>query len=129
MAMQILTVVRATAPHLPTLAASLAPLLALANAGAAHLRYQNGAVIIEQGSFVGVDVPAVQAAVAAAPVDSPRLNAKAEIDQLPVYFRATLLLLLDQVNTLRTTPLAVLPAITEAQMWTAIKAKVDTLTP
>lgn len=129
MAIQTFNVPRASAPHLPSLAATLTPLLALAGAGSFHLGYQNGAVIIEQGSFAGVDQGAVQAAVAAALEDTPQLQSKAEIDALPIYLRAVILLLIDQLNTLRTTPLAVLPALTEAQAWTAIKNKIASLQP
>lgn len=127
MALQLLTVARVTPPHLATLATLLAPLLALASAGSFHLRYDSGAVVIEQGSFTGVNVAAVQAAVAAAPADSDVLNAKEIIDELPVWQRAFFLTLLDQINVLRTQPTTTFGAVTPAQAWTAVKAKIDTL--
>lgn len=127
MAMQALSVSRATAPHLATLAGTLTPLLALANAGAFHLSYQAGSVVIEQGSFTGVNVASVQAAVAAAPADSDVLNAKQTVDELPAWQRAFFLTLLDQINVLRTQPTTTFGAVTPAQAWGAVKAKIDTL--
>ena len=56
-----------TAHHL-SLVNALTPLLASANAGSFHLRQGGGKVIIQQASFSGVDLAAVQAAVDAAPV-------------------------------------------------------------
>jgi hypothetical protein len=127
MAMQLLSVPRATPPHLATLAASLTPLLSPANAGGFHLRYQGGAVVIEQADFTNVNTAAVQAAVAAAPADSDVLNAKETIDELPVWMRAFFLTLVDQINVLRTQPSTTFVAVTPAQAWSAVKAKIDTL--
>lgn len=125
MALQLLTVPRATAPHLPTLAATLTPLLAVANAGSFFVRYQNGNVLIEQGAFTGVDVPAVQAAVAAAPVTSAQLDAQADIDALPMIEKAIVLTIIDQLNVLRN--FHALAAITPAQAIAAVRTKAGTL--
>ena len=124
--MAVLTIARATIPDLPTLAATLAPLLA-PGAGAFALSYQGGAVVIDQAAFTGVDVPAVQSAIAAAPVMSAVVGSKRIIDELPVWQRAFFLVLLDQVNTLRTQPSTTFAAVTPAQAWTAVKNKIDTL--
>lgn len=125
--MMILTIPRATVPHGATLATMLAPLLAAANAGSFHVRYQGGAVQIEQESFAGVDQPAVAAAVAAAPVSTPSLEAQSTIDGWPPELKALFLLLVDQLNILRTQPTTVLAAITVSQAWAAVKAKAATL--
>jgi hypothetical protein len=127
MALQLLSVARVTPPHLATLGATLAPLLTVANAGGFYLRYQSGVVLIEQGAFTNVDTAAVQAAVAAAPADSDVLNAKETIDELPVWMRAFFLTLVDQINVLRTQPSTTFVAVTPAQAWSAVKAKIDTL--
>jgi len=129
MALQTRRIARAAAPDLAALQATLRPLLAVANAGSFTLTYQNGEVVIEQGAFTGVDMAAVTAAVAAAPDTTPYTEAKADVDRLPLVHKAIVLLLLDQLNTLRQNPVAVLPVITEAQVWTALKNKVDQLTP
>lgn len=120
-------VARGSAPYLPALAATLAPLLALANAGSFHLSYQNNAVYIEQGTFAGVDVAAVDAAVAGAPVWTQALEDKQFVDDLPKWHKAIVLTLLDQINTLRTQPATVFGAVTPAQAWAAVKAKYDSL--
>ena len=129
MAMQTRQVTRATAPDLHALNVTLQPLLAVANAGVFYLRYGDGVVVIEQASFTGVDMAAVSAAVAAAPVATPYTQAKADVDTLPLVQKAIVLLLLDQINQLRQNPTTVLPAITEQQMWNAIRNRVDSLTP
>jgi hypothetical protein len=125
--MEILSIARATEPHLATLAVTLAPLLAVAGAGSFYLRYQNGVVIIEQGSFVGVNQTSVANAVAAAPVRTAALDDKDTIDAMPLWLKAGFLVALDQINTLRTQPTTVFTAVTAAQFMTAAKNKRDTL--
>ena len=128
MALAIRSVTRATQPHLPTLAGSLAPLLAVANCGSFGLRYETGRVVIEQGSFSGCDLTAIDAAVAAAPTTSAYLDAKNDIDNnVPLWARGWFLALLDQINVLRTQPSTTFSAITVNQAITAVKAKIDTL--
>lgn len=125
--MEARTYARATAPHLGSLASTLAPLLAVANAGSFHLRHANSAVIVEQGSFAGVDHAAVQNAVTAAPEHSDKLDAKAEADRMGLFERAAFLTLLDYVNEVRANPTALLATKTSAQFRSDIKAKVDSL--
>jgi hypothetical protein len=127
MALQALVIARVTQPHIPTLAGTLAPLLAVANAGSFTLRYGNGVVVIEQGSFTGVNQASVESAVAAAPEHSEALEDKRVIDDLPKWHKALFLTTLDQINVLRQTPLAVLSAITPSQAWNAVKTKYDSL--
>lgn len=120
-------VARVTPPHLPSLITTLTPLLAVAAAGSFYLRWQSGAVYIDQESFVGVDLAAVDAAVAAAPIWTQALEDKQIVDDLPKWHKAIVLTLLDQINTLRTQPATVFAAVTPAQAWAAVKAKYDTL--
>lgn len=102
MPMLIRRVARSTQPHLPTLAATLAPLLALGTpASSFHLRYESGDVVIEQDSFTGVDVEAVDAAVANAPEHSVILDAKAYLDAMPPELEAIFTALVKLINTER----------------------------
>lgn len=125
MALVIRSVSRATQPHLPSLAATLAPLLAVANAGSFHLSYQSARVLIEQGSFAGCDLTAIDAAVAAAPVQSDLLDVKAAVDALPTIQKAILLSIIDAINVERAQHGRA--AITPAMALASIKAKADSL--
>lgn len=127
MALQSMTIARATAPHIPTLATTLTPLLAVANAGSFFLRYQVGTVIIEQGSFANVDAAAVQAAIAAAPAATTQLDAQVAIDALPIIEKAIVLAIIDQLNVIRAALPVPLGAITPAQAMAAVRAKAGTL--
>ena len=127
MALSVLSVPRASAPHLPSLSEALAPILAAANAGSFFVRYQGGNVIIEQASFSGVNLAAVDAAVAAAPEPTAALQAQFDVDAMPVWARAMALAIIDQLNVLRQNPAAVLPAITPAQAIAAIRNKAGSL--
>jgi hypothetical protein len=125
--MNILSIARATEPHLPSLAVTLAPLLNVAGAGSFWLCYQNGLVLIEQASFTGVNQTSVVTAVAAAPVRTAVLDDKDTIDAMPLWLKAAFLVALDQINILRTQPTTVFTAVTAAQFMTAVKNKRDTL--
>jgi hypothetical protein len=127
MAMLVRKVARASQPHLSTLADSLRPLLAVANAGSFHLRYETGAVVIEQNSFTGCDLQAIDAAVASAPAHTEALAAKATIDAWPKDLKAFARRVVIEINRLRQNPTTVFPAFTEAQVYDAIKSDVDTL--
>jgi hypothetical protein len=128
MAMELRTFTRTgNAPDLVTLGTALAPLLAVANAGSFHLRVAGASVVIEQGSFAGVDLAAVQNAINAAPDDTDRNRAKDLIDAWPIELKALLLVLIDELNRLRTQPTTAFGAITPAQAIAAVKAKADTL--
>lgn len=125
MAMLVRKVARASQPHLSTLADSLRPLLAVANAGSFHLRYESGQVVIEQNSFTGCDLQAIDAAVASAPAHTEALAAKADIDNWPKAMLAFAELVRVEINRLRQNPLTAYPAISRAQVLAAIKAEVD----
>lgn len=127
MPLALRSVARATEPHGPALAAALAPLLAVANAGSFQLRYQSGKVIIEQGSFAGCDLAAIDAAVAAAPVVTDALNAKADLDDWPKPLKALVRLIVKELNRLRQNPSTAFAAFTEQQVIDAIKTEIDGL--
>lgn len=122
-------IARATQPHLPTLTATLAPLLSAANAGAFQLRYEarltGSEVVIEQASFTNVDTALVDAAVASAPAYSDALDVKAQINALPLLQKAILLTIIDAINVERARHSVA--AITPTQAIANIVAKVDTL--
>jgi hypothetical protein len=119
------TFTRSTAPHLESLAATLTPLLAVANAGSFHLSFTGSHVVIAQGGWDGVNLTSVQTAVTNAPNDSETLTAKFEADRIPPMFKAAFIVVLDGVNIERARHGAA--AITPAQFVTQIKQKLDTL--
>jgi pectin methylesterase-like acyl-CoA thioesterase len=119
---------RATSPHMPSLAAALAPVIP----GAFHVRYQPGTVVIEANAWAGVDLAAVQSAVDAAPADTTVVRAKDEKAAIAgadhCLRRAYALVLLDEVNTIRANIAAAsLAPRTVIQMNAAIDTKVDVL--
>jgi hypothetical protein len=124
--MAVRVIARATRPHMLTLAATLAPLLALGTPASSFcVFFQDGSVVIEQESFTGVNTASVDAAVAAAPAHSEALDVKAQIAALPMLLRATVLSIMDAINIERAQHGRA--AITPAQAVNAIAAKVDTL--
>jgi hypothetical protein len=126
MAMLVRKVARASQPHLSTLADSLRPLLAVATpASSFHLRYESGAVVIEQNSFTGCDPQAIDAAVASAPEHTEVLDVKAQLNALPLLMKAIVLALIDGINIERARH--GVAAITPAQAIASIVAKVDAL--
>lgn len=110
---------RATPPHPPTLAASLAAVLS-----SFYAYYEAGVVQIAAESFAGTTDAAIQAIVTAAPSASPQLDAKAQADALTLVEKAAYLTLLDLINVEPGRHSAA--AITSAQFVTAVKNKVDT---
>ena len=73
--------------HIASLTRTLAPLLAVANAGSFHIRQQRNEVVVSQKNFNGVDLVAVQAAVSSEAEDSAELNVMEEM-KTDVKFRA-----------------------------------------
>jgi hypothetical protein len=118
---------RATEPDLTALAVTLAPLLAVAAAGAFSLSWDGANVAIEQGSFTGVVTASVQSAVTAAPLRTVLTDVDHYIDAMSFSERANYLTILDQVNTIRAALPVPLVAITPAQYITAVKAKAAAL--
>ena len=118
---------RASAPHGPTLGAALAAIIP----GSIHIRHEGGAVIIEAASFAGVNLTSVQAAVDAAPADTPAERAKNAVDTtqgLPACLvEAMARALVPTLNQTRTDPLTPKAAITADAVRTSLKAQIDAL--
>jgi hypothetical protein len=111
---------RATEPHFRSLAVALEPVL--------HnwrQYYDKGFVYLEHPDFTGTTDQAIQAIVDAAPVTSPVLDAKDEVDRLTLLLKAAFLTVLDAINVERARHGAV--AITPAQFLASVKSKVDGL--
>jgi hypothetical protein len=113
------TYTRATEPHLPTLATSLAPVLTLTGL----IRYERG-VLFVSAEFGETTDQAVQFIVDAAPQASALLDAKAQVDAISLVERAAFLTLLDAINVERARHGA--QAITKPQFIQAVKDRVET---
>lgn len=121
-----------TVPHAPSLAAALVgtiPGTLLIQARASD----TGIVVsILANSWTGVNLTTVQAAVDAAPADTPALRAKTEKDKVRDLYlcvlRAIVLMTFDEVNTIRANIAASsLAPRTLSQLDTALDAKIDGL--
>ena len=73
------------------------------------------------------EITAVQSAVTAAADATPQTDAQNQIDAMPIFQKAILLALLDQINTLRAALPSPLAAITPAQALSAVRSKAATL--
>ena|SRR5438094_4956551 len=73
------------------------------------------------------EITAVQSAVTAAADATPQTDAQNQIDAMPIFQKAILLALLDQINTLRAALPSPLAAITLAQALSAVRSKAATL--
>jgi len=73
------------------------------------------------------EISGVQSAVNGAVDSTPQADAQNFIDNLPLFQKAILLTLLDQINQLRQNPTTVFPAVTPAQAIAAVRAKAATL--
>lgn len=74
------------------------------------------------------EIAAAQTVLDTAAVATPQLTAQHEIDVLPIWAKAIVLALIDQLNIIRAALPTPLPAITPAQAITAIRNKAATLT-
>ena len=117
---------RATMPNPSAVTAAIAGLFPATQG--VHWRHQGAQVIVEAEDWSGVTDAALQAAIDAAPNDTAVGQAQAHIEELSLSEKALFLTFLDVVNQLRRNPVAVLPEITPAQLWTAVKNKAATLT-
>jgi hypothetical protein len=82
-------------------------------------------IVQREGALTQAERDAVEQMIAAAPTNTPRLQAADEIDRLPIAMRAIVLTLLDAINVLRVRE--GLSAITPAQAFTAIRNKINEL--
>lgn len=118
---------RPTQPHVPTLSATLSSLIP----GSFYVGYQDGVVTVEVDGWTGVSDIDVQAQVDSCATNSARVQAKWEVDNDIFTHSLTLtafaLVVMDEINVVRTNPAAILVARTASQIKTAIKNKIDTL--
>jgi hypothetical protein len=73
------------------------------------------------------EITAVQTAVNAAADRTAQTDAQNQIDQMPIFEKAILLTLLDEINVIRTTAALGLAARTPGQAITAVRNKAATL--
>lgn len=124
--LDVRTFSRATAPHAPSLSAALTMF-----SSPPIISYGNGAVFIGTPSWSGINLVSVQAAVDAAPADTPMVRAKDAMGRtdglaaclVEAFARA----LLPVLNDARQTPTTVRAAITADQVRTSLKAQIDAL--
>ena len=116
---------RPARPYLPALQSTLVPFLVVANAGSFHLAWDGTQAVIEQGSWDGVDLAAVQAVVDAAPVWSTTLTAKDVLNILPLWEEAIFRVFLGLINENR----AALgkSTLSAGAFFNLVKTKIDTL--
>ncbi len=79
------------------------------------------------GALSGGQIAAMQAALDTCPALTARSQAQSTIDAWPIEYRALLLALLDQLNTIRAALPTPLAPITPAQALAAVRAKAGTL--
>lgn len=116
------------APDLPMLATAIRP--TIGDPFYVYAQVDNGAwrVLVEKPTaWVAGDITTVQNAVTAAADATLQSDAQNQIDQMPIFQKAILLTLLDQINTLRTQPSTTFAAVTPAQAIAAVRTKAGTL--
>lgn len=93
----------------------------VSNAGVVTIFVEKPAV------WTGPQTTAVQSAITAAADATPQTDAQNQIDGMPIFEKAILLALLDQINTIRNLLPVPLGPITPAQAAAAVRAKAATL--
>lgn len=120
----LLAALRVALPDVATLRVSDGPTLVLATG----TLLPTGTLIVDKATaWTGADVLAAQAAVDAAAVTTPQLEAQHAIDSMEIATKALALALIDQLNVIRAALPTPLGAITPAQAVAAIRAKAGTL--
>jgi hypothetical protein len=91
-----------------------------------YLGVSAGSVTVQKlSAWTGPQITAVQAAVTAAPAQTPQTDAQNAIDAMSIFDKAVLLTLNDELNLLRTATSTATK--TPAQMATLVRAKAGTL--
>jgi hypothetical protein len=122
-AYQSFTTARATEPDTPALLATLRSVDP--SAGLAHLPGTATYVVKKDTAWTAPQITTVQTLIDTAPEATPALSAQAWVDAMPLYEKALVLALVDQLNVLRAR--ASLAAITPAAAMQAIRDKAGTL--
>jgi len=111
----------------PDAAALLANLRALdATVGVQHVPGPSY-VLKKATAWTAPQMAAAQTVIDTAPASTPQLSAQAAVDSLPIFERAIILALIDQLNVIRAALPVPLGAITPAQAISAIRAKAGAL--
>lgn len=115
---------RSTEPAPATLTAALMPLFS----AAISWSWSDGTVVID-ADWSSVNLASVQAVIDACVARTSHTDAREFIDGMPEPLKAAFLVILDEINVIRTKTgtLPIGGARTEAQFFNAIKAKADTL--
>lgn len=124
MASQIFAAVRANPPHWPSVLQTLRS--SDPTAGFAPVLGDAFSVVIDKATdWTHTQIAQTQAVIDAAPDNTPELRAQFDVDDMPIWLKALLLALLDQINLLRAKH--ALAAITPAQAIRAVRDKAGIL--
>lgn len=119
------TAARTTEPDFATLLANLKALDA--STGVQHQPGTQAYVLKKATAWTAPQITAAQNALDTAPASSPQLTAQAIIDNMPIFEKAIILALIDQLNVLRSKLSPPLAAIAPQQAIDAVRAKAGTL--
>lgn len=122
---QDFTGARTTEPDPATLLATLRALDA--SAGVQHLAGTQAYRLKKATAWTAPQMNAAQNAIDTAPPVTPQSLAQAEIDAMPIFQKAILLALIDQLNVIRSKLSPALAAITPQQAIDAVRAKAGNL--
>lgn len=119
----LLAALRVALPDVATLRVSDAPTLLTSGA-----LLPTGTLIVDKATaWTGADVLAAQAAVDAAAVTTPQLEAQHAIDGWSIEMKSFALALIDRLNIIQAALPVPIPPMTPAQALAAIRAKAGTL--
>lgn len=114
------------APDIQSLAASIRPTVGDPFYVGIQIDGAGLRVAVEkQTTWLAGEITTVQTAVTAAVDSTPQTEAQSRIDDMPIFQKAIVLTLLDQINVLRAA--AAMSTVTPAQALAAVRAKAATL--
>jgi hypothetical protein len=119
------TAARTTEPDFATLLANLKALDA--SAGVQHTPGTQTYVLKKATTWTAPHINAAQNVLNTAPAASPQLTAQAIIDKMPIFEKAIILALIDQLNVIRSKLSPPLPDITTQQAIEAVRTKAGQL--
>jgi hypothetical protein len=125
---QIFVSARTTLPDWPAVLAAIRTAVNDATvAGGPDLGRVDSYRLKRQGDWSSADITATQSLIDGAPAVTLQILSQRAIDAWPIEFKALVLALIDQLNTIRAALPSPLPPITPAQALAAIRAKAGTL--
>jgi hypothetical protein len=125
-AYQSFTTSRTTEPDATSLLAQLRASVD-GSAGVQHTTGTSSFVVKKGTDWTAAQIAAAQTIIDTAPASSAGLTTQAAVDAMPLLEKAILLILLDQLNTIRASLVPPLGAITPAQAIAAVRQKAGTL--